>query len=376
MKAIEVRNISKSFGTSEVLSDVSFDLEYGEALAILGPSGSGKTTLMRIIAGLVEPDAGEICLRGEPVNHLPARLRGLGVVFQDYALFRHDTVEKNIAFGLKLRKASPEVVKETVDRMLDLIALHEHRRKRPSQLSGGQKQRVAIARALAYKPAAMLFDEPFTGLDDVTRLALRREIRALLKSQNTSSLYITHNQEEALEIADRIAVINQGKIEQVGTPYEIYNHPQTEFVATFLGAANVLLGRWREGRILLGRTRLRPTPEVPLLSEGQAVKIVFRPEDSVLNFQPQLLDTPYYLGRGTVEEISYAGHGERLVLRLMLWSGEGDLSLVDETFAEGFPVTVTRSKYAAEEMELSPGDSVAVGLKKYQVLPHYPLLSM
>jgi sulfate/thiosulfate transport system ATP-binding protein len=384
--AISVRNVTKAFGAQTILDGVSFDLLEGEALVILGPSGSGKTTLLRVIAGLEQPDAGEVLIGGAPANHLPPQKRGLGVVFQDYALFRHQTVEQAVAFGLLMRNVVEAEVRRTVDEMLDLVRLREHRRKHPAQLSGGQRQRVAIARALAYRPAAILFDEAFSALDDVTRLELRKEIRALLRASNTPAVFITHNQEEALEIADRIAVLKRGRIEQIGTPFEIYNHPQSEFVATFLGAANVLIGRWREGRIWLGRTRLKPPPDAPLFAEGQPVKVVFRPEDATLNFQPQLLDTPYYLGRAEVEEISYAGHGERLALRLMLWSPSGEgadpaarrlaaLSLVDESFAEGFPVTVTRSKYEVDEMGLSPGDSVAVGLKSYRLLPHYPLQS-
>ncbi|HYE71721.1 MAG TPA: ABC transporter ATP-binding protein, partial [Blastocatellia bacterium] len=299
---ISLRQVSKSFGSLKVLSDISFDLASGESFVLLGPSGGGKSTLLRIIAGLEEPDAGHVSLKGREVNDLPPQQRRLGVVFQDYALFAHQTVEENISFGLRMRRVNTTEIKQTVDKMLDLVGLQLQRHKYPKHLSGGQRQRVAIARALAYQPDAILFDEAFSALDDVTRLELRREIRLLLRASNMPAIFITHNQEEALEIADRIAILNQGKIEQIGTPFEIYNHPQTEFVATFLGAANVLIGRWREGKIMLGRTRLKVIPDAPMFAEGQPVKIVFRPEDAVLNFQPQLLDTPYFLGRALVEE--------------------------------------------------------------------------
>ncbi|MFN7949183.1 MAG: ABC transporter ATP-binding protein [Blastocatellia bacterium] len=383
---ISVRDLTRNFAGQQVLSGVSFDLAEGEALVILGPSGSGKTTLLRIIAGLERPDRGAVYLGEQAANPLSPQQRGLGVVFQEYALFRHQTVEQNIAFGLKMRRADKAQISATVEGMLNLTRLREHRHKYPAQLSGGQRQRVAIARALAYKPAAVLFDEPFSALDDVTRLELRRDIRSLLQASRTPAIFITHNQEEALEIADRIAVLNQGRLEQIGTPFEIYNSPQTEFVATFLGAANVLLGRWREGRVWLGRLRLNAPPDVLRLAEGQPVKVVFRPEDAVLNFQPQLLDTPYYLGRAVVEEVSYAGHSERLTLRLTLWvpvSDEADVTLhrtrnlvlIDSELAEGLPVTVTRSKWDVDEMELSTGDSVVIGLKTYRLLPHYPLQS-
>src|SRR5262249_48690230 len=159
-------------------------------------------------------------------------------------------------------------------------------------LSGGQRQRVALARPLAFKPEAMLFDEPFSALDAVTRLELRREVRTLLRERKIPALFITHDQEEALELADRIIVLNNGKIKQMGTPFEVYNHPRNEFVATFLGAANVLLGRWSEGKVALGRIRLKAAPDAPPLFDRQPLKVIFRPEDVVINFQPQLLDTP------------------------------------------------------------------------------------
>jgi sulfate transport system ATP-binding protein len=245
---------------------------------------------------------------------------------------------------------------------------------------------VALARALAFKPEAMLFDEPFSALDAVTRLELRREVRSLLREMNIPALFITHDQEEALELADRIIVLNHGRIEQIGTPYELYNRPRNEFVATFLGAANVLLGRWIEGRVMLGRIRLKAIKDAPLFSERQPVKIIFRPEDAVLNFQQQLLDTPYVLSRAVIEDISYIGHSERLVARLMLWSQQVTdddpdirrlraLALIDDPQAEGFPIVITRNKWDANEMELSVGDTVVIGLKGYRLLPHYPLRS-
>jgi sulfate transport system ATP-binding protein len=380
--AISVTRLSKRLGGQQILSEVSFDIDAGEVLVALGPSGSGKTTLLRIIAGLERPDAGELYLNGRPASHLPPQKRELGVVFQEHALFQRRTVEQNIAFGLEARRTGRAEVKQTVDRMLELVNLREHRGKYPSQLSGGQRQRVALARALACRPAAMLFDEPFSALDAVTRLELRREIRTLLRETNIPALFITHDQEEALELADRIIVLNRGVVEQSGSPFEVYNHPSNEFVATFLGAANVLLGRWRDGRVAIGRVKLKSIPDAPLFSERQPVKVIFRPEDVILNFQPQLLDTPYVLGRAVVEDISYIGHSERLIARLTLWSSQGGesepagrkaLSLVDDSLADGFPIVITRNKWDASDMELSAGDSVVVGLKGYRLLPHYPL---
>jgi sulfate transport system ATP-binding protein len=290
LSAISVRGLSKSFGPQGVLAGVSFDIAEGEMLVVLGPSGSGKTTLLRIIAGLEQCDSGEVYLKSRRSTNLPPQERKLGVVFQEQALFQRMTVEQNIAFGLKLRRAPGARVRRVVDEMLSLTALNDHSRKYPAQLSGGQRQRVAVARALAFKPDALLFDEPFSALDAVTRTELRREVRAVLRGMNIPALFITHDQEEALELADRIAVLNQGRIEQLDTPFEIYNHPKNEFVATFLGAANVLLGRVREGRIAVGGLRLKLPESAPAFAERQPVKVVFRPEDVALNFQPQFLD--------------------------------------------------------------------------------------
>jgi len=386
--AIRVINLSKSFGGQQILDRVSFDIAAGEVLVALGPSGSGKTTLLRIIAGLETMDAGALHLNGQDAQRLSPQKRELGVVFQEHALFQRKTVEQNIAFGIETRGLAKGEITKKVDEMLSLINLREHCLKYPSQLSGGQRQRVALARALAFNPAAMLFDEPFSALDAVTRLELRREVRSLLREMNIPAFFITHDQEEALELADRIIVLNQGRIEQTGTPFEVYNHPGNEFVATFLGAANVLLGRWSEGKVSLGRVRLKAVPDAPLLAERQPVKVVFRPEDVVINFQPQLLDTQYVLGRAVIEDISYIGHSERLIARLMLWAplsalqtdggttGQQPLKpilLMDDSLAEGFPLVITRNKWDANEMELSAGDAVVLGLKGYRLLPHYPL---
>src|SRR5678809_793993 len=238
--ATSVVGISKRFGKTSVLEDITFDVAEGEALVLLGAPGSGKTTILRIIAGLEMPYTGKVILHGRDVTELPARERGVGVIFQSYALFPKMTVEKNIGYGLRIRKRKRKEIRQTVNELLSLVQLEEHRKKYPSQLSGGQQQRVAIARTLAYNPEVLLFDEPFGALDTQTRSHLRREIRALLRRVNVPSVFITHDQEEALELGDRVAVLNKGHLEQIGTPYEIYNHPATEYVATFLGAANVL----------------------------------------------------------------------------------------------------------------------------------------
>ncbi len=373
--AIAVDNVTKSFGSQNVLDGVSFRIAAGESLVVLGPSGSGKTTLLRLIAGLDHVDSGEVRLRGKRANELSPQERNLGVVFQEHALFQRMTIEQNIGFGLKVRGVGRDVISRMVEEMLELVQLREHRKKRPAQLSGGQRQRVALARALAFKPEAMLFDEPFSALDAVTRTELRREVRQMLRTMNVPAFFITHDQEEALELADRVAVLNAGRIEQIGSPFDIYNRPGTEFVATFLGAANVLLGRWSEGEVVLGAARLKPSADPPSLSDRQPVKVVFRPEDVVVNFQPQFLDTPHFLGRAVIEDVSYAGPSERLVARVSLSDRTPKLVAVDDSFSDGFPVTISRTKWEANEMTLAAGDAVVLGLKDYRLLPHYPLRS-
>src|SRR6185295_1784760 len=281
--AASVVGISKRFGKASVLENISFDVGEGEVLVLLGASGSGKTTILRIIAGLEMPYTGKVILHGRDVTELPARERGVGVIFQSYALFPKMTVEKNIGYGLRIRKRKRKEIRETVNELLSLVQLEEHRKKFPSQLSGGQQQRVAIARTLAYKPEVLLFDEPFGALDTQTRTHLRREIRALLRVVNVPAIFITHDQEEALELGDRVAVINQGHIEQIGTPYEIYTHPATEYVATFLGAANILEGVVRKDNLEIGTGLIPARLDQQQFPEGACVKIVFRPEDVSLS---------------------------------------------------------------------------------------------
>jgi sulfate transport system ATP-binding protein len=381
--AASVRCLSKSFKKTVVLEDIDFDVAEGESLVLLGASGSGKTTILRIIAGLEEPDTGRIILHGKDVTELPARERGVGVIFQSYALFPRMTVEQNIGYGLRIRRHSRKDVKEAVDGLLELVHLEEHRRKYPSQLSGGQQQRVAIARTLAYKPQVLLFDEPFGALDAQTRVRLRREISVLLKQVKVPAIFITHDQEEALELGDRIAVLNAGRLEQVGTPDEVYNRPETEYVATFLGAANLLLGVVGGGAVEIGTAAIPAPEETERFRDGQSVKLVFRPEDVHLSRSGALPGGCRRLTNGIVEEIHFVGAYERLTLRLDLTArqpseGEPPLYNVTVTTLEkrtGIPVMVTRPKPEASANRLNVGDRVAVGLMAFRVLPNYALAS-
>ncbi|CAM2145516.1 Sulfate/thiosulfate import ATP-binding protein CysA [Pararobbsia alpina] len=245
--SIKVRNLRKQFGEFVALNDVSLDFPAGELVALLGPSGCGKTTLLRVIAGLEHADQGQVVLNGSDVVDVGAREREVGFVFQHYALFRHMTVFENVAFGLRVkpRKERPaeQVIRKKVHELLQLVQLDWLADRYPSELSGGQRQRIALARALAVEPKVLLLDEPFGALDAKVRKELRSWLRRLHDELHISTLFVTHDQEEALEVADRIVVLNRGTVEQVGSPQEVYDHPQTPFVYEFLGAANQLTGR-------------------------------------------------------------------------------------------------------------------------------------
>jgi len=244
--SIIVRNLQKRFGNFVALDQVSLDFPAGELVALLGPSGCGKTTLLRVIAGLEYADSGSVVLNGEDVAAVGARERQVGFVFQHYALFRHMTVFENVAFGLRVKprkeRPSEAVIREKVHELLELVQLDWLAQRFPSELSGGQRQRIALARALAVEPKVLLLDEPFGALDAKVRKELRSWLRRLHDELHISTIFVTHDQEEALEVADRIVVLNRGHVEQVGSPQDVYDHPQTSFVYEFLGAANRLKG--------------------------------------------------------------------------------------------------------------------------------------
>lgn len=238
--SIIVDNVSKNFGSFQALKDIHLEVKPNTLVALLGPSGSGKSTLLRAIAGLESPDVGQIIINGKDTTNLDIRKRNIGFVFQHYALFKHLTIRENIAFGLQIRKVSKQRIKAKVNELLSLIQLEGLGDRLPSQLSGGQRQRVALARALAVQPQVLLLDEPFGALDAKVRKELRGWLRRLHDEVHVTSVFVTHDQEEAMEVADEIVVMNQGKIEQIGTPAEIYDHPATPFVMKFIGEVNVL----------------------------------------------------------------------------------------------------------------------------------------
>jgi len=275
--SIEVTGINKNFGSFAALRDLSLTVPSGELVALLGPSGSGKTTLLRLIAGLESLDSGRILFNGLEATDSTVRERQVGFVFQHYALFRHMTVFDNIAFGLtvKRRKERPSKaeIRERVHELLKLIQLEQLADRYPAQLSGGQRQRVALARALAVRPQVLLLDEPFGALDAKVRLELRRWLRRLHDEIHVTSVFVTHDQEEALEVADRIVVMNQGRIEQQGTPSEVYDHPATPFVFDFLGSVNLFRGRVHNGKAHMASVQLQ-APEHAKTNDSPAVGYV------------------------------------------------------------------------------------------------------
>ncbi len=275
---LELSGIRKSFGRFEALKGVSLDAARGELMVFLGPSGCGKTTLLRIIAGLEHQDEGRIVQDGRDISRLPAIRRDYGIVFQSYALFPNLTVADNVAYGLVNRRASRDAIRTRVAELLKLVGLPDAGPKYPGQLSGGQQQRIALARALATSPGLLLLDEPLSALDALERVRLRGEIRALQQRLGVTTIMVTHDQEEALSMADRVVVMNAGRIEQVGTPREVYERPTTPFVADFVGKINVLpavaegAGRYRVGSVTLAAERQDIAPGTP-------VKLYLRPEE-------------------------------------------------------------------------------------------------
>ena len=273
--AIVVRNLSKRFGSFVAVDDVSFEVQRGELVALLGPSGGGKSTILRIIAGLEAADEGQVLLDGEVVDDLHARERGVGFVFQHYALFKHMTVEENVGFGLKVQNADPGERAERVGHLLRIMGLQGLEKRLPSQLSGGQRQRVALARALAPRPRLLLLDEPFAAVDAKVREELRHWLRRLHDEVHVTSIFVTHDQDEAFALADRALIIQKGRLEQDGTPAQILDDPATEFVARFVGEVNTLDGVVRDGKAAIGSLLVA----VDSLPNGTPARLVIRSYD-------------------------------------------------------------------------------------------------
>ena len=300
---IKIHNISKKFGDFIAVDNVSFDVGMGELVALLGPSGCGKSTILRIITGLEKPDAGSVFLNGKNVDTLTPQQRSVGFVFQHYALFKHMTVEKNVAFGLEIKKKNKKEITERVSELLELVGLSGYKKHYPAQLSGGQRQRVALARALASEPSVLLLDEPFGALDVKVRENLAGWLRQLHDKLNTTSLFVTHDQREAMDLADKIVVINRGRIEQMGTAPQVYEHPRNRFVAGFIGNINVLDGLSRDDGIYIKGTGHRVGMHNGFAPSGRELILFVRPEDVAImskkngdNVSPALITNINYKG--------------------------------------------------------------------------------
>ncbi len=319
MVSVTLKNVVKRFGNVEVLKGISFHVNDGEMFFLLGPSGCGKTTTLRIIAGFYVPDEGEVYFGDKLMNNVPPHKRNIGMVFQNYALWPHMKVYDNIAYGLKLRGLPKREIDKRVREVLKLVKLEGHEDKYPSQLSGGQQQRVALARALVVEPEVLLLDEPLSNLDAKLRIEMRREIRRIQKELKITAIYVTHDQSEALSMADRIAVMNFGVIEQIGTPREIYTKPKTRFVADFIGEANFIEGvvlEYKDGAAIVEThfgTRIKAYSAVEV-SPGDKVAVVVRPERTKIARSPETVPAGMNVIEAKVAAIMYYGSYEDYIL--------------------------------------------------------------
>jgi len=343
---LQLSGITKHFGKFTALSAIALAVERGKLMIFLGPSGCGKTTLLRIIAGLETQDEGTIVQGGRDISQLPAMQRDYGIVFQSYALFPNLTIFANVAYGLVNRRKGQEAIKRRVAELLKLVGLPDAGPKYPGQLSGGQQQRIALARALATSPGLLLLDEPLSALDALERLRLRGEIRALQQRLSVTTIMVTHDQEEALSMADTVVVMNQGRIEQVGTPQQIYRDPASAFVADFVGKVNVLsavaegAGRFRVGSLIL-----QGAIGTESVAPGTRVKLYLRPEDVLVD--------------GAVQSNLNAGPGKVIKVEFL---GAFCLVTVALIGAEDQPLVVNLSRHSSDEMNLAEGTALQIGL--------------
>ncbi len=363
--SIEIRNVSKDFGTFHALRDVNLSIDSGELVALLGPSGCGKTTLLRIIAGLETADRGNILVNGSDTTDKHVRKRNVGFVFQHYALFRHMSVFDNVAFGLRMKpkatRPSEVLIRQKVHDLLGLVQLDWLAERYPAQLSGGQRQRIALARALAVEPQVLLLDEPFGALDAKVRKELRRWLRRLHDDLHVTSIFVTHDQEEALEVADRVVLMNAGVVEQVGTPQQVWDHPASPFVYGFLGDVNLFHGRAHEGEMRIGEDQqgLRlATPEHSAVQDSKAFAYV-RPHD---------LDVQRYVaGLGATDRV---GGIVAKLTRAMVIGPIARLELLPLDASVAGSADIIEAQIPAQqwrEMDLKEGDTLLLTPRKARV---------
>ena len=329
MTFLQIKNVSKLFGKTEAVKDFNLTIEKGELVSFLGPSGCGKTTTLRMVAGFEVPTGGSIIINDEDITNTPPNQRDVGMVFQSYALFPNMTVSSNIGFGLKVAKKDSEEIKSRVKEMLELINMPEYGDRYPAQLSGGQQQRVALARALALRPEVLLLDEPLSALDAKIRVSLRSEIRAIQQQLGITAIYVTHDQEEALSISDRVVVMYKGHMEQVGTPFEIYNFPTTEFVASFVGTLNAVSAEIvdpKANTLRMDGIQLQAAKGFEDKKSGDKVTIAIRPERfsfAAEQKKANLLDA-------TIENITFLGSIVRIQILI------GNTNFYMDTFNNPF----------------------------------------
>src|SRR5262245_21594232 len=369
--SIRLESLSKRYDGHPVVNNVTLEVTEGEFFVLLGPSGSGKSTVLRLIAGLADADGGRVMLHGRDVTGLPPQSRGIGFVFQSYALFRHMTVAANVEFPLKVRRTPRAERRRRRDELLELVGLAGLGGRLPGQLSGGQQQRVAIARALAHRPELLLLDEPFGALDARIRADLRRTIRAIQKELKVTAVFVTHDQEEAFELADRIGVMHFGRLLETGPPQELYLRPPTEFVATFLGPAHLMIGGAAPEGVRLGPVRvpLATATVTPGNVAPRRVQVLFRPEDVAVKTTPDALGWPL-LGRATVEASGFLGSFERLRLRLPRLDGVRPIAPLAPFGDDAVILEATRSQHQARRFPLRPGETAYVGVRRFHALAH------
>ena len=367
--SIVLENVSKRYGQQRVVHSVSLEIKDGEFFVLLGSSGSGKSTVLNIIVGLVDAEEGRVFLHGRDVTNLPTQKRKVGFVFQNYALFEYMTVAKNIEFGLEIRKVPKKERQRKRDELLDLVGLVGLSERLPRQLSGGQQQRVALARALALEPDVLLLDEPLGALDAKIRAELRRSLKAIQRQLGVAAILVTHDQEEAFDLADRIGVMSYGRLVEVGTPRELYLHPQTEFVASFLGTANILLGHTQGEQIQVGPHVFGFAKDATRLSTDGRVQVLFRPEDIALASSQAELDCTT-LGEGLVTSMGFNGPSERIRLELSPIPGVRAIAPVAPFGSQKILIEATRPPEQAAAHPLSVEDKTWVGVRRLHALLH------
>jgi sulfate transport system ATP-binding protein len=341
--SIELKNVTKTFGNVTVVKQVTFSVRDGELMALLGPSGGGKTTVLRMIAGLEMPTSGDVLIRGRRVNNLSVQQRNIGFVFQNYALFKNMSVFKNIAFGLKIKKWKKADIQTRIEELLNLFGLEGLAKRYPHQLSGGQRQRVAIARALAPKPSVLLLDEPFGAVDAKIRQELREWLVTLHHDLNVTTIFVTHDQEEALEVANRIVIFSRGVLEQVGSPREVYEQPANEFVARFIGVMNVLEPEVKNGVARLAELEFPAHGQ----AEGQKLRVGFRPYAVQIS-----ADLTQYRYRAVLRHTFFLGVMLRVELEL----------------PSGLTIRARMSKEEYSHQGLEDGREVSFQIRQYRVL--------